>query len=282
MVEKNQVPFLLTIAGSDSGGGAGIQADLRTFASLGVYGSSAITAITAQNPNEVRHVEMMSQEVVKQQVETVLDIFPIKYVKTGMLGNKDIIDYVAKVVKERNLTLVVDPVMVSTSGVELLEKSAITSMKNSLLPVASFVTPNIPEACLLCNKKLDTFKDIIEAAIFINNQYNCTVILKGGHLLKNNCATDIVCHKQDCFAVTSPVVELQGNASHGTGCTFSSALLGNLALGNDCLDAIVKAKAFVYGSLVENVSLNDTLCQMYPPKKSYQDKISFIDCASLI
>ena len=157
MVEKNQVPFVLTIAGSDSGGGAGIQADLRTFTSLGVYGSSVITAITAQNPNEVRHVEMMSQEVVKHQVETILDLFPIKYVKTGMLGNKDIINYVAKVVKERNLTLVVDPVMVSTSGVELLEKSAITSMKNSLLPVASFVTPNIPEASLLCNKKLDTF-----------------------------------------------------------------------------------------------------------------------------
>ena len=273
MDERKMFPVVLTIAGSDSGGGAGIQADLRTFSAFKVFGCSAITAVTSQNPDEVRRVDVLSPEAVRSQLETVLDAFVVRFAKTGMLGNREIIRCVAKIIAERNLFSVVDPVMVSTSGVRLLEESAVSEMKNELLPLAKWLTPNIPEAELLCNQKISSFADLPDAAMMIYRQYNCNVVLKGGHLADAETACDIVCHAGELFCLSSPKIAVAGNTAHGTGCTFSSALSAALSRGKDWRQALAESKAFVYGSLAESVMLSHQHSQMYPPQKSYLDSV---------
>jgi hydroxymethylpyrimidine/phosphomethylpyrimidine kinase len=274
MNEKKVFPAVLTIAGSDSGGGAGIQTDLRTFSAFKVYGCSAITAVTSQNPNEVSRVDVLPPEAVRSQLETVLDAFDVQFAKTGMLANREIIRCVAKIIAERNLFPVVDPVMVSTSGVPLLEESAVSEMKNELLPLAKWLTPNIPEAELLCNQKISSFADLADAAMMIFRQYNCNVVLKGGHLADTETATDIVCYAGELFSLSSPKIAVAGNTAHGTGCTFSAALAAALSCGKDWHQALAESKAFVCGSLAESVMLSQQLCQMYPPQKSYLDRVS--------
>lgn len=273
------IPAVLTIAGSDSGGGAGIQTDLRTFNAFRVYGCSAITAVTAQNPNEVRQVDILSAEAVRAQIETVLDAVSVRFAKTGMLANCSIIECTAQVVAERNLQLVADPVMVSTSGAQLLEASAVSAMKEYLLPLASWVTPNIPEAELICNKKISSPEALAEAALMLYEQYKCNVILKSGHLGNTQEATDIVCCEGKLFALSSPRIPVTGNTAHGTGCTLSAALAANLALGRRWEEALTAAKGFVYGALAEKVFLSDELCQMYLPVRSHAEEISLTPCA---
>ena len=273
MNERKIFPAVLTVAGSDSGGGAGIQADLRTFCAFKVYGCSAITAVTSQNPDEVRRVDVLPPEAVRSQLETVLDVFDVQFVKTGMLASREIIRCVAKIIAKRNLFSVVDPVMVSTSGVRLLEESAVSEMKNELLPLAKWLTPNIPEAELLCNQKISSSADLPEAAMMIFRQYNCNVVLKGGHLADAGNAVDIVCHAGELFCLSSPKIAVPGNTAHGTGCTFSAALTAALSCGKNWQQALVEAKAFVCGSLAGSVRLNHQLFQMYPPQKSYLDRV---------
>lgn len=272
---NNLFPVCLTIAGSDSGGGAGIQADLRTFTATGVYGCSVITAITAQNPNEVRRVDVLPAEAVKTQLETVLDELPIRVAKTGMLANEELVECVAMLAKKYRLELVVDPVMVSTSEVKLLEDTAISAIKNLLFPLAKWITPNIPEAELICNRKLTTADDLAEAALELHNKYSCNCVLKSGHSISTNEVTDIVCHEGKLYTLSSPLAMVDKITTHGTGCTLSSALAANLALKKDWQEALICAKAFVYGSLCENVKLNTTLSQMYPPKANYLTRICF-------
>ena len=274
MNERKIFPAVLTIAGSDSGGGAGIQADLRTFSAFKVYGCSAVTAVTSQNPDEVRRVDVLPPEAVRSQLETVLDAFDVQFCKTGMLANREIIRCVAKIIAERNLFSVIDPVMVSTSGVRLLEESAVSEMKNELLPLAKWLTPNIPEAELLCNQKISSSADLTEAAMMIFRQYNCNVVLKGGHLADSAAADDIVCYSGGLFRLSSPRITVAENTAHGTGCTFSAALTAVLSCGKNWLQALAEAKAFVYGSLAESVMLNHRFLQMYPPQKSYLDRIN--------
>lgn len=273
MKNNDKIPAVLTIAGSDSGGGAGIQADLRTFNAFKVYGCSVITAVTSQNPDEVRRVDILPAKAVRCQLETVLDAIPVHFAKTGMLANTEIIECAAQIAAERKLFLVVDPVMVSTSGALLLEKTAVSAMKEVLFPLAKWLTPNIPEAELLCGRKIGSPQELADAAQMLYERYNCNVILKSGHAADTGSATDIVCCDGRMFTLSSPRLALAGNSAHGTGCTLSAALTANLAQGKSDEQAIAAAKAFVYGSLAEKVRVSDTLDQMYPPEKSYLDRI---------
>lgn len=270
--EREFYPAALTIAGSDSGGGAGIQADLRTFAAFGVFGTSAITAITAQNPLEVTRVDAVPAAGVEAQIKAVLSAIKVRTVKTGMLLNAEIIKITAQNLAGRNLSLIVDPVMISTSGTRLLEENAITVLKDELLPLASWVTPNIPEAELLLERKLNTSEDLIEAAAEFGQRWDCSVILKTGHSeLKNDVASDIVFHEGKIYELSSPRV-MKSKAAHGTGCTLSSALAAALALEISWKKALRMAKGFVYGSLNESISIGPDIEAMYPPSESYQGK----------
>ena len=268
------LPAVLTIAGSDSGGGAGIQADLRTFNAFKVYGCSAITAVTAQNPNEVRRVDILPADAVKVQLESVLDLFPVRFAKTGMLANSRIIACTAEIAAKYRLRLIVDPVMVSTSGARLLEESAVAAMKNLLLKQADWITPNIPEAELLCKRKLNNADDTIQAALQLFEQYQCNVLLKSGHAITGSTVTDTVCYQGKIFALSSPKAEISGNTAHGTGCTLSAAITANLAHGKSWQESLTAAKAFVYGALCEKRNVSRTLQQMYPAESNYVNKIT--------
>lgn len=268
------LPAALTIAGSDSGGGAGIQTDLRTFNAFKVYGCSAITAVTSQNPNEVRRIDTLSPEAVRCQLETVLDLLPVRWAKTGMLANNGIIESVAEIVRKYAIELVVDPVMVSTSGTALLEAAAVSAMKEKIFPLASWITPNIPEAELICQRKLDTPDDLAGAALQLYKQFNCNILLKSGHAAVYDQVTDIVCYQGKLFALSSPLAKISGNTAHGTGCTLSAAMAANFALGKSWQDVLISAKAFVYGALVESIQLTGTLFQMYPPEQDYCAEIT--------
>ena len=232
-----------------------------------------MTAVTAQNPDEVRRVDILSSASVRSQLETILDLIPVRFAKTGMLAERKIIRCVAKIAAKYKLSLIVDPVMVSTSGVRLLEESAVEEMKNQLFPLAEWLTPNIPEAELICNRKISSTSGLVEAAKMLFEQYNCNIILKSGHLSGTGEAADIVCHAGKLFVLSSPRLAVSGNTAHGTGCTLSSALTANLALGKNWRQALLEAKAFVCGSLAEKVSLSNELCQMYPPAGSWLDKV---------
>lgn len=272
-MNKNKAA-VLTIAGSDSGGGAGVQADLRTFNAFKVYGCSAITAVTSQNPDEVRRVDVLNAESVKTQLESVLDAIPIRFAKTGMLAARETIECVAAFVQKHNLQLVVDPVMVSTSGARLLAESAVSAMQELLFPLAEWITPNIPEAELICQRKLSAPVDLAGAALQLYEKYQCNCILKSGHAITAEQVTDIVCYQGDIYALSSPIAKVHGNTAHGTGCTLSAALTANLALNKSWQESLIAAKAFVYGSLCESVALSDTLAQMYPPEKNYSNQVS--------
>ena len=271
---SKSIPVVLTIAGSDSGGGAGIQTDLRTFNAFRVYGSSVVTAVTAQNPDEVRRIDLLPPGAVRCQLETLLASLPVRYAKTGMLAGKAIIECIAEVVQNCALDLVVDPVMVSTSGTQLQEESAVSAMREKLFPLASWLTPNIPEAELICQKKLNSPDELANSALQLYKQFNCNILLKSGHAITSNMVTDIVCYQGKLFALSSPLVEISGNTAHGTGCTLSAAMAANFALGKSWQDTLITAKAFVYGALRESVQLSGTLFQMYPPEQDYCSQIT--------
>jgi hydroxymethylpyrimidine/phosphomethylpyrimidine kinase len=268
-------PSALTIAGSDSSGGAGIQADLRTFAAFGVYGCSAITAVTAQNPATVSRVDALPGESVAAQIQAVADAVKIRAAKTGMLCNAEIINAVAENLEGINFPLVIDPVMVATSGAELLAPDAIDSLKKNLLPLARWITPNIPEAEILTGKKIKTQLDMAEAASICAAKWDCNCIVKAGHLedKQSGVAADIVAANGNIYLLSAPLIE-DCTATHGTGCTLSAALVSALALGFHWKKALKMAKSFVLGSLAEAVPLSPTVEAMYPPGDSYLEKVT--------
>lgn len=270
----------MTIAGSDSGGGAGIQADLRTFNAAGVFGCSVITAITAQNPREITHVAAMAPETVEAQFRTVLSALAVKAVKTGMLANANIVKTVAGLLKKHRLPLVVDPVMISTSGSRLLDEAGLQAMKNELLPLASMITPNIPEAEWLTGSKLRNQPDYIKAATLLAQEYKCNVLLKTGHSAENgNRICDIAIIDQTPYLLASPRIgDLSEYASHGTGCTLSSGITAMLAANCSWKDALRAAKAHVYGALNETAHIGKELDGMYPPLEDYS---KFVTLAKL-
>jgi hydroxymethylpyrimidine/phosphomethylpyrimidine kinase len=236
----------LTIAGSDSGAGAGIQADLKTFAAHGVYGTSAITAITAQNTIGVRAVLAVNPKLVGAQIDAIIADIGAHAVKTGMLANAAIIDLVAKKIRQHRLkNIVVDPVMVATSGDLLIEKSAVAALRSKLIPLASVVTPNIPEAEVLTGMKLRSAEEIEEAAKQILKMGAKTVIIKGGHL--KGPAIDLFYDGKNFTALRAPRVRT--NNTHGTGCTLSAAIAANLAKGQNIVAAVTNAKRYITDAL---------------------------------
>ncbi len=236
----------LTIAGSDSGAGAGIQADLKTFAAHGVYGTSAITAITAQNTIGVTAVLAVNPKLVGAQIDAIIADIGAHAVKTGMLANAAIIDIVAKKIRQHRLkNIVVDPVMVATSGDLLIEKSAVAALRSKLIPLASVVTPNIPEAEVLTGMKLRSVDEIREAAKRIVKMGAKTVLIKGGHL--KGPAMDLFYDGKKFTALNAPRIGTKN--THGTGCTLSAAIAANLANGQKIETAVTNAKRYITDSL---------------------------------
>ena len=232
----------LTIAGSDSGGGAGIQADLKTFAAHGVYGTSAITAITAQNTVGVSAIRALSPKMVAAQIDAVVSDIGADAVKTGMLANAGIIDMVAKKIRQHRLeNVVVDPVMVATSGDLLIKKSAVAALRGRLIPLATVVTPNLPEAEELTGMKLRSTEEIEEAARRIVGMGARSVVIKGGH--RRVPAVDLFYDGKKFRALYAP--RIRTTNTHGTGCTFSAAIAANLAQGKKPETAVVLAKQFI-------------------------------------
>ena len=275
-ISANEVyPCALTIAGSDSGGGAGIQADLRTFNAYGVFGTSVITALTAQNPLEVTGIEGVSPAFVGKQIATVLKRLPVTAVKTGMLFSAEIIEEVASALVGGARILVVDPVMVSTSGARLLEESAVKALCERILPLADWITPNLPEAELLLGRKLSDRAAMIDGARELASLYGADILLKGGHATGDR-ATDFVVMDGELYELSSPRVRLDGEAvAHGTGCTLSAALTAGFAIELAVDEVLTAAKGFIYGSLLEAVEFGGGLRGMYPPSNSYEGKTLF-------
>ncbi len=236
----------MTIAGSDSGGGAGIQADLKTFAALGVYGTSAITAITAQNTQRVIRVLELPPDLVAAQIDAVVSDIGADAVKTGMLASSAIIEVVARKISEHGLrNVVVDPVMVAKGGDHLLQQEAVTALKERLLPLALVLTPNVPEAEVLVGRTLETWDDIRAAAREIAAMGPKNVVMKGGH--RQGPAVDLLYDGREFHEFTAPRVDTA--STHGTGCTFASAIAAGLAKGSDVRQAVALAKAFVTKAL---------------------------------
>ena len=214
----------LTIAGSDSGGGAGIQADLRTFAFHQVHGTSAITCVTAQNTVGVTQVAAMTSDLVEAQLTAIFDDMSVSAVKTGMLLNREIIETVAKFIQKRHFTqLVVDPVMVSRAGVQLIDDHAVTSLQKWLLPQALIITPNLYEAQILSDQEINTVEDMKKAAVKIHEQSGKAVLIKGGGLVNESRSTDVLFDGNDWQILTTERIETKN--THGTGCTLSAAIL---------------------------------------------------------
>jgi len=240
--KRTKIRKALTIAGSDSGAGAGIQADLKTFAALGVYGTSAITAITAQNTVGVTEVLALSPKLVGAQIDAIIGDIGAHALKTGMLANAAIIDIVVNKIHEHRLkNVVVDPVMVATSGDLLIQKNAVAALRNKLIPLAAVVTPNIAEAEELTGMKLRSSEEMREAARLISKIGAKTVIIKGGHL--KGPAMDLVFDGENFTALNAPRIRTKN--THGTGCTFSAAIAAYLAKGESIARAVVLAKNFI-------------------------------------
>jgi hydroxymethylpyrimidine/phosphomethylpyrimidine kinase len=266
-------PVALTVAGSDSGGGAGVQADLRTFNAFGVYGASAVTGVTSQNPCEVRRIDLLPPEAVQCQLDTVLDRIAVRWAKSGMLGCSAVVAVVAETVKKRKLPLVCDPVMVSTSGARLLDPKAVAAVRDKLLPVAKWITPNLPEAELLLDTKIDSLEKCAGAAKRLHELCGASVLLKTGHAGFTPGADDVVCRGGKLYLLRSERIAVPPLAAHGTGCTLSAALAAGLAAGASWKQALCDAKAFVLGSLAECAAIGRDLSAMYPPVGDFSSAV---------
>lgn len=251
VISPTDMPVVMTIAGSDSGGGAGIQADLKAFAAHGVHGASAVTAITAQNTLGVTAVQEIDLEVISAQIDAVVtDLEPVA-VKTGMLSSPDIVRLVADKARQYEWrTLVVDPVMVASSGVRLLKDEAIETYRSELLPLATVTTPNLPEATELSGIEISATSEAKEAARKIHDLGVDFVIVKGGHmelLDESGDSMDLLFDGADFTEFGLPWLDSTNN--HGTGCTFASSITARLAKGESISDAFKGAKEFVWNAM---------------------------------
>ncbi len=245
-------PTALTIAGSDNSAGAGIQADLKTFSCFGVYGLTAVTCIVAEVPGAVVAIQPVERFIVSEQIELGLDYFLVGAIKTGMLYSSEIIEAVVGVLEEKaaELPLVVDPVMVASSGDRLLQNEAITLYRTSLIPRATLVTPNLDEAAVLLNgNPIRTVEEMAEAGRRLSAEYGTTFLMKGGHLA-GGMAVDLLVGKGEIREYAAPRVE--GVTTHGTGCSYSSAITALLALGKPLPEAVEGAKEFITAAIRES------------------------------
>jgi hydroxymethylpyrimidine/phosphomethylpyrimidine kinase len=254
MPKRQQLPVALTIAGSDSGGGAGVQADLKTFASLGVHGTSAITCVTAQSPKSVAGIQACTTAILRRQIQAVFDELRPAAVKTGMLYSAPLIRIVADFFRQRGRpTLVVDPVMVSTSGTPLLKLGAIRALGNELLPLAALVTPNLDEAEILVGQRPKSVEEMRAVARLIHKRFGCAALVKGGHLRGLKEAVDIFYDGREELLLSAPFV--RGRRTHGTGCAYSAAITGYLARGLSLAGAVSRGKEYITRAISESQTM---------------------------
>jgi len=248
-------PVALTVAGSDCSAGAGIQADLKTFSALGVYGLTAVTCIVAEVPGKVSWIEPVTARMVREQIEVLLKNFRVGAIKTGLLCSAEIVCAVAQAIQDsekntaRPIPFVVDPVMIATSGDNLLEPDAVESYKNKLFPLATIITPNLDEAALLLETTIKDRKQMQNAAKALAKKYGASILVKGGHLRGDN-AIDLLFHHRALTEFSVPFV--RGVETHGTGCTYSAAITAGLASGFSLDQAIKRAKKFVTESIARH------------------------------
>lgn len=242
----------LTIAGSDSSGGAGIQADIKTMTCNGVYAMSAITALTAQNTTGVTGIMEVTPAFLEEQLDDIFtDIYP-DAVKIGMVSSSELIRSISKKLREYNAkNIVVDPVMVATSGARLISDEAVSTLKENLLPIAAVLTPNIPEAEVLAEMSITREEDMVSAAKIIGEKYHCAVLCKGGHSL--NDANDLLYRDGEIRWFRGKRIDNPN--THGTGCTLSSAIASNLAKGYDLETSVERAKEYISGALAAMLDL---------------------------
>ncbi len=263
----------LTIAGSDSSGGAGIQADIKTMTANGVYAMSAICALTAQNTIGVRAILDVPADFLEKQLDAVFeDIFP-DAVKIGMVSSPELITVIAKSLRKYKATnIVIDPVMVATSGARLLRDDALSALESELLPLASLITPNIPEAEILCKKPIKCADDIETAARLLSEKYGSAILLKGGHSICD--ANDLLITKNVCRHYYGERIDNPN--THGTGCTLSSAIAANLAKGHNLEDSISNAKEYLSGALRDMMNLghgSGPVNHLYAIKSRYSTEV---------
>lgn len=259
-----QTPVALTIAGSDSSAGAGIQADLKTFSALGVYGLTAVTCVVAETPGHVSKIEPVSAALVREQIEVLLRSFPIAAIKTGLLFSAAIITQIAQALQEhRSIPLVIDPVMVATSGDVLLHDDAIDTYERELFPLATVLTPNLNEAARLLGKPINDVAAMREAGEILAKKYGVGVLLKGGHLAGDQ-AIDLLFLGEDVIEFSAPFS--RGIATHGTGCTYSAAITAGLANGLSLEEAVRRAKEFVSAAIAQHHAWNDIHALNHSPR----------------
>lgn len=244
-------PVALTVAGSDSGGGAGIQADLKTFRALEAHGVCAITALTAQNPGGVTRVEPSSVRMLRDQLAAIAEFKPAA-AKTGMLFSSRLIDVTAEFFAAVRVPLIVDPVMIATSGAALLQPQAVRTLKRKLLPLATAVTPNTAEVEALCEMQVREPEDLRQAARMLHEQYGCATLIKGGHLDTGDVSLDVFYDGREELLLEAP--RARGRSTHGTGCIYSAAIAAWMARGERLPAAVVKAKEFITRAIHESLS----------------------------
>jgi hydroxymethylpyrimidine/phosphomethylpyrimidine kinase len=248
-------PVALTIAGSDSSAGAGVQADLKTFSSLGIYGLTAVTCVVAEIPGKVSRIEPVSAKLVREQITVLCRNFPIAAAKTGLLYTAEIVEAVVRALADvsansaKRFPLVIDPVMTATSGDRLLEPSAIKVYESKLFPLATLIMPNVDEAGKLLGQKIQNRQSMEKAARALARKYRVSILLKGGHLAGNS-AIDLLFAGGKISEFAAPFVG--GVATHGTGCTYSAAITAGLASGLSLEKAIGRAKKFVTASIAQH------------------------------
>jgi hydroxymethylpyrimidine/phosphomethylpyrimidine kinase len=244
------IPIALTIAGSDCSAGAGLQADLKTFQHFQVYGLTAVTCVVSETPNVVRQVHALPTELLLDQVELLLDSYPVGAIKTGMLHSEANIEGLARIVaRYPNIPLVIDPVMIASTGDPLIESAAIDAYQNLLLPLAWLITPNVPEAECLLGSAIDA-DNFSASARTLAERYHSAVLLKGGHLNADTCVDLLHDHGDEFYYEQKRIATL---ASHGTGCTLSAAIAAGLALGNNLSDSCSMAKNFINHALANSL-----------------------------
>ena len=233
---------VLTIAGSDCSGGAGIQADIKTISAHGCYAMSVIVSVVAENTNRVIDIQNINTDIIEKQIDAIYEDIEIDAIKIGMLNNEEIMSSIAKKIKQLNLkNIVIDPVMYATNGAPLMSMNSIDALIKLIIPLATVLTPNIPEAEKISNMKITTIKDMEESAIKIYKMGCKNVLIKGGHL--NNDATDILYDGNEFNYFKSSKIETKN--THGTGCTLSSSIASNIALGYPIKEAITKSKEYI-------------------------------------
>ena len=245
MTETN-IPRVLIIAGSDSSGGAGIQADIKTCAAFGAYAATAITAVTAQNTIGVQQVELMPAELVRAQIRSVMSDIGADVIKIGMLGSAEIIEVVAEEIEEADAFVILDPVMVATSGDSLLEETAVSLLKDKLVPLADLITPNVPEAALLTGLDIKDVDDLTKAGDALLKMNVYAALMKGGHL-DGKSVFDVLVSEEGANIMSGP--RIHSRHTHGTGCTLASAVAANMALGMPLDEAVMSAREFVYQAI---------------------------------